>query len=321
MRSTNGRRAVLAMLGAGALTACTAPQRLGDARKPPVEGGIGGTGIVGVVTDFGSLMVNGLRVGVPADAAATNAFGPIDPAEVRIGDATTIEASVVDGVLAARRVHVAHPVIGRVDHVSAGGRRGGVAGVAVDLEPGALGSLALGARVAVSGLWRGDTVVATKVTPAPSGAARDVLAGEVRIDARGEARVGGVALRTVGRTPEAGVFVTAVGQSRHGAFRADTVRVGRFFGAAGPLSALSVEGWLEPQAKAPFFAVSGLGHSFDPDAKLTAFDSARAIFAGGYDGRFVAETGLALPEDFDRRRLALRAVAADPAAAPTRPTR
>ncbi|MEM8752997.1 MAG: hypothetical protein AAGF90_08480, partial [Pseudomonadota bacterium] len=57
------RRAALAGIGAALLGACAPGSREGagvaDARKDPAEGGIGGTGIVGVLTDFGSLVVNG----------------------------------------------------------------------------------------------------------------------------------------------------------------------------------------------------------------------------------------------------------------------
>ncbi|MEO1512732.1 MAG: hypothetical protein AAFU70_11715, partial [Planctomycetota bacterium] len=82
---------------------------------------------------------------------------------------------------------------------------------------------------------------------------------------------------------------------------------GRFTGAAGPLEQLSVEGYLEPSSKAPGFALSGLGHSFDPDARLEPFAEGRALFEGPYTGDFAVDLALALPEGVAARRAALPA--------------
>ena len=77
MRSVN-RRAVLVGAGVGLLGACTLDKDFaGGARKQP-KGGIGGTGIVGTLTDFGSLIINGLRVTLPVDLRVGTTFGMVD---------------------------------------------------------------------------------------------------------------------------------------------------------------------------------------------------------------------------------------------------
>ena len=84
---------------------------------------------------------------------------------------------------------------------------------------------------------------------------------------------------------------------------------GRFFGDAGPLEQLLVEGYLEPTKQAPFFTVSGLGHSFDRNAKLNELKGQRVLFSGPYVGTFAVEQGLPLPGDQDARRALVRRVA------------
>ena len=84
------RRGVLAGLGAG-LLASTAPVR-GATEKPPVEGGLGGTGIVGTLMGFGSLIVNGFRVETDAATAYSSTLGPFEPEALAVGQSLTIEA-------------------------------------------------------------------------------------------------------------------------------------------------------------------------------------------------------------------------------------
>ncbi|MEO1612986.1 MAG: hypothetical protein AAFU55_11645, partial [Pseudomonadota bacterium] len=56
------RRSLLLGASALAIGGCAADDRLAAADPDEPRGGIGGTGIVGVLTDFGSLIVNGKRI-------------------------------------------------------------------------------------------------------------------------------------------------------------------------------------------------------------------------------------------------------------------
>lgn len=283
----------------------------GGARKTP-RGGIGGTGIVGTLTDFGSLLVNGLVVETGARTRVTDAFRARDLSALAIGQSLTVEAEsaplfgsdTADAVYEAIRVHISHPVIGLVTDVGPAGQTARVAGVRVVREPGALGRFVPGTRMAVSGLWRGREVVASRVEPAAAGP--DVLAGELGADGRS---IGGLALVPGNAAlPGAGTFATVFGRSGPSGFAVEQVTPGRFTGVAGALVSLSVEGYLEPIAKAPGFAISGLGHSFDEAASLRALAADRAVFRGGYDGSFVVEDGLVLPEGLSERRRLLAGV-------------
>ncbi|MEM9725618.1 MAG: DUF5666 domain-containing protein [Pseudomonadota bacterium] len=331
------RELLAALLGSAALSGCSYLERAeGDPRQaeawPEPEGGIGGTGLrgvglVGALTDFGSFRVNGRRVETPDDAIYVDAFGPIPKSRIGIGHSLTLETEARGPVLVARRVELTQPLIGAVEEVAEGGRRLRVLGVTVRVDPDAHRALRPGDRVAVSGVWRGAEVAASRLDPAPAGGL-DVIAGAMGAsDGSGARRVGGarVALPRGARpTGVAAGYVSAVGvwspqdagrdtgQDRgRGVLKAERARFGRFTGAA-PLTELSVEGYLEAVAAAPNFEISGLGHSFDAAAQLAAFAEGRTLFEGPYRGDFLVATGAALPERFSERRSALRAGALRP---------
>ncbi|MEO0820460.1 MAG: DUF5666 domain-containing protein [Pseudomonadota bacterium] len=315
------RRRFLAGAAGATLAGCAPGERVAEERpRPPKEGGIGGTGIVGVLTDFGSIVVNARRIAVDRAPEITDALGARNADALVRGQSLTVEATedAPGAGLYARRIHITHPLIGPVERVTADGRGLVVAGVAVRLEPGVALEAAPGAAVAVSGLWDGDVVVASRIDPAPTDL---VVVSGTLMASGGGAAVHALALAPGAALPAPGGFVTVAGRLSGGALVAERVVEGRFTGAAGPLIALSVEGYLEPVTAAPGFTLSGLGHSFDRDAQLAAFARGRALFEGPYTGDFAVRHGLALPEGTAARRAALPA-GLDIAAAPgTRPTR
>ncbi|MEL7469311.1 MAG: DUF5666 domain-containing protein [Pseudomonadota bacterium] len=307
MRKIN-RRVILAGFGASAVGACGSAIELGEAKKKP-KGGIGGTGIVGTLTDFGSLIVNGLRVQLSDDSELTDAFGRTGADQLAVGQSLTIEASSSADGLFASRVHVTHPVIGRVIMDERDGGVARVNGIEVLPEAGMIGQLRNGARVAVSGVWQGNRIVGSRVDELPLGGP-SVLSGSISPLATG-AGVGIGARRILTDSsflPAPGSYGTVIGDETAQGLAPDRIIPGRFTGAAGPLQALSIEGYLDPIDAAPFYTISGLGHSFDRDVKLAALSDRRAIYSGAYDGDFRAETGLEVPQSLTERRAAMKAL-------------
>ncbi|MEM9146346.1 MAG: hypothetical protein AAGC57_09120 [Pseudomonadota bacterium] len=295
------RRLFLLGLGAGALVGCAEPFQKADGRRPPAEGGIGGTGIIGVVTALGSIHVAGQRV-LLEQAEISDAFGALSATAVRPGHSVTIEAAVSAAGARARRVQLTYPLVGPL-------RRGTdlrIMGVKVIPEPG-VSVPAKAARVAVSGLWRGDAVMASHLEPA-SPDHPDLVAGDVSRTTEGSLRIGGLpVLAPSPEIPQEGSFAMAIGRAGQDRLVADRLEPGRFFGAAGPLVRLLVEGYLQPSDEAPGFAISGLGHSFDPAAQLGAVAGQRALFAGPYTGLFSVSHAVLLPDDLAGRRTLLGA--------------
>lgn len=128
--------------------------------------GIGGTGIVGTVTAFGSVWVNGLRVDLPPTTDVRIEGQPAQPGDVRIGQTVAMTATPGGPTgLTARTLEVRFAVAGPVERATAGGAL--VLGQRIDLAE-AEGSTALtpGRWVAVSGLRRPDGVIdASRVDP------------------------------------------------------------------------------------------------------------------------------------------------------------
>jgi len=305
------RRRVLAVIGAGMVGACTKPAEVvksPEPKAPPAP--VGGIAIFGTLTDFGSLSVNGLRIETDGKTSVSNAFGEVVPGALAIGQVLTIEAEAVPGALIARRVYINYPVIGAIGKVSPDRRRITVLGIEIELAGGLDLTLGPGKGVAVSGLWNGERIVATLVSPFPD---RNLLAGTLRIDERKRLSVGGVRLRLAKEVeaPPAGSYVSAWGTPRRRYFKVKKLDQGRFTGAAGALKQLSVEGYLEPVDTPPGFEISGLGTGFDPKARLEPFRATRTLFSGRYDGRFLVETGVPLSEDVLNRRAALRQAQAE----------
>ena len=302
MSSVN-RRTVLLGAGAGLLGGCgVGDEFVGGSRKQP-KGGIGGTGIVGTLTDFGSLILNGLRVNVPVDLRVGTALGPVAQDRLAIGQTLTVEAETLTGSLIARRVDIMHPVIGRVGKVAADGRLLEVAGVPVRVEPGAVAQFREGAKVAVSGVWNQSEIIASRIALVED-TPQVVVAGTVRLSAdTGEWRIGAMpVILPSGVSVQDGAFATASGYLHGNRMKVERYQPGRFVGAAGPLVALSVEGYLAPTPEAPFQTVDGLGHSFSEDSQLDPYVGRRTLFRGGYNGTFRVEDGVVLEEAFDARR-------------------
>ena len=322
------RRSLLVGIGLSALAACAPagdPLRRRETAQgnqppanPPSEGGIGGTGIIGILADANRPLINGLRLSPPAGLPLRDAFGATSRSALALGQALTVEAIRDDeGALLVRAMTLVEPLVGPIEAVTGDGFR--CLGVAVTIEPGAPlvapdgapFTPAAGQRVAVSGLWRGEAVVASRVELLPAAEGPAVVAGTVKAGATPDTvRIGALDLvLPSGRSaPPVGSFATATGRQAGKALIVERVAEGRFSAVAAFLDRLSVEGYLEPVAAAPSYTVSGLGHSFDPAAKLDDLSTGRALFVGPYDGTFRVELGLPLPEGIARRQALLAAI-------------
>ncbi|GIT91696.1 hypothetical protein JANAI62_21530 [Jannaschia pagri] len=278
---------------------------VGWTQEREIEGGIGGTGIVGIATEVGGLVVAGRALTTDDGTRITDAFGALPAAALTRGDSLTVEAAGSVGSLVARRIHVTQPVVGTVTAASA--RQVTVNGVTVTLDSG-LRSVRPGSRVAVSGLWRGTEVIASRLSPARS--PLDLVSGDVS-RGQGATRIGAVPVARLPGRPPSGSFATAFGRydPARGLFQVQQSETGRFTGAAGRLRRLAVEGFLEPSNAAPGFRISGLGHSFARNLNLSNLAQGRALFSGAYRGTFAADQALPLPEDTRRRAAILGALA------------
>lgn len=319
------RTAFASALGVSGLTALSGCSGLRQsASTNPAEGGIGGTGIVGTVIASSpeTLSVNGFALSVTDETRVFDAFGERPVESLKPGHSVTVVATRRGDTLVAHRIGLTQPAIGRVGRVDAqtnsftllGARVVQAAQTDVLPEPGQ--------RVAVSGLWRGSEIVASLVEPLGQDGV-SVAAGSVSDASDAHTLIGSVRTRfsSGARAPEPGSFVTVKGSEGPEGIEPTDVEFGRFVGDIPAFDSLSVEGYLEPIDAAPGYTVSGLGHSFDKDAKLRGLPEQRMLLVGPYRGTFMVSHGKPLPENPAGRKTVLAALG-DPlqptAAFPTR---
>ncbi|WP_244498793.1 DUF5666 domain-containing protein, partial [Methylobacterium sp. GXS13] len=205
MRSSPNRRFVLRLLaGAATLLPGTAwpqenprDQGIGGTGmkmiEEPKDGalgegdrGIGGTGVIGTIRRFGSIVVNDLRIAYPPEVAVQIDGEPAKATDLKIGQVVQVVARPERGGLGTSRIDVTSEVVGQVESVSPG--RMIVLGQRVD-SAGLAGDWQAGSRVAVSGLRRPDgVIVASLIEPRTSGP--DRVAGPVRLAAGGGLAIG-----------------------------------------------------------------------------------------------------------------------------------
>ncbi len=150
-----------------------APSPLGEGDR-----GIGGTGVIGTIRQFGSIIVNDLRIAYSPTVAVRIDGEPATAADLKIGQVVQVVARYENGGLATQRIEVASEVVGTVESAAPGrlvvlGQRVSTAGLTGDWKPGT--------RVAVSGLRRQDGVIVASLIE-PQGSGPDRVAGPVRRD-------------------------------------------------------------------------------------------------------------------------------------------
>jgi hypothetical protein len=161
----------------------------GTGYQPSGDGrGIGGTGIVGTISAFGSIWVNGVEVSYWEDQTVSLYDRPATAKQLRIGQVVAVEADVRADRLVARSIEVRHAVVGPIASIDARAGIMQVLGQRVRMPAGdpLNATLRPGDWVAVSGLRvpKGD-VVASLLEQPPEGVGA-LVRGEVeRVDAQG----------------------------------------------------------------------------------------------------------------------------------------
>ncbi|HEV7438321.1 MAG TPA: DUF5666 domain-containing protein [Methylobacterium sp.] len=160
--------------------------------SPLSEGdrGIGGTGVIGTIRRFGSIIVNDLRISYPADVAVRIDGAAATASDLKIGHVVRVVARSGARGLSTQRIEVTSEVVGPVEAAAKGSLT--VLGQRVSTS-GLTGAWKPGERVAVSGLRRPDgVIVASLIEHRPAGPAR--VAGPVRRGPDGTAMIGALRL-------------------------------------------------------------------------------------------------------------------------------
>lgn len=222
--------------GVGGTGAPIVQEGLGGTGAP--QEGIGGTGIVGVITGFGSVCVNGAEVHYDESTAVTLDGEPVSAARLGVGQVARVVARTQARGLVARSIAIEHAVVGPLGRLDASRGRLHVLGQAVRFAPEAVRDGAgrpaaaeslRGARVVqVSGLRtpQGE-LLATRIEPAAAGT-RASASGTITRIAEGRAAIGAMEI-DIGALAEparlvAGQQVVLIGRAVSGRLRAESAR-------------------------------------------------------------------------------------------------
>lgn len=340
------RRAAAALAALAALSACTtaghAVRSVEDMAEDvralyaePREAAR--VGILGTVTGAppGVLEVNGLTVATAPDTLLSGGLaapGPLSGTDIPPGHVVEIAAERRAGQLVAREVEPIFALAGPIGSVDHGARRLEVMDTTVVVPPeallpaGGLGGLRPGQRVAISGLWYGETLVASRIDPRTvKGVADAVVSGVVAPLPGARYRIGGTPLAAELGTLRPGYFHVVTGDWVTGALVVDEVRLGRRVISRWPNEALVVEGYGEARDFAGFYSgypgpdrdghfpgytfvgeegklggdpawrdhfvdIGGLGRPLDErEQEIRSLDGIRALFVGRHDGPWGGE--------------------------------
>jgi hypothetical protein len=193
------------------------------------EGGMGGTGVVGVITGFGSICVNGIELHYDANTPVLVDGEKKTPEHLAIGQLVAVDADGQGQSLKARQIAVYSMLAGPVGWVSPTGESFVALGQTVRLDaatakgqPGRAWRPKVGDHVRVNGLPESSGVIrATSIERIAPGN-RVSLQGRVDTASGGVARIGNMVV-TAAKSLRSGDFVRISGRMDKGVLRAERV--------------------------------------------------------------------------------------------------
>lgn len=241
----------LAVLASLFLT--TAPAQSSDEDR---EGGILGTGIVGTITRLGSIHVNGQHILIAPGMKVASALGTIPAHSLRPNDTVAVlvvpDGSYWRAVSLTQTFAVVGPVSAKVGT--------GLEIMGTRVIPAAGTSVPrtrIGDWVAVSGLWQGDRIIASRVKAIPPQAKARIRGSYLALNKAGFQMVGGTRLTGISpRHLRPGDLVRAEGVPIRDGLEVTRLGTGEF---AGPRALVLVQGYLSPPQVSGLYTVLGTG--------------------------------------------------------------
>ena len=195
---------LLALLAGGASAAPEKRKPKGgtDGDATGLDNGIGGTGVVGTIRGFGSIIVNGLRIAYPERVRVKIDGAAARVSDLRVGHVARVIARKHRGHYSTAEIRIISEVVGPIESID--GRRLVVLGQDADVDESvSIDEYGVGDWVEVSGLRRIDQTLDVSLVEK-----RDV----------GEARLAGTVVRnmfghlTIGSQALAGLTDAQLGQ-------------------------------------------------------------------------------------------------------------
>ena len=222
--------------------------------EEPREGGLTGTGIVGLVSADGRVEINDLVLTVPDTATVASPLGDIAVQDLQPGDMVALQLGGDRqdmSVIAARQVIQLIGPISAVTDVS-------YTVLGTTITRPASSNAGIGEWIAVSGHWREDGIVASRVEVL-SPQQTIYMQGTYEPTASGVGRIGNTLIRGVlPAADKPGTVIRVTGQASGDMLIADTVVVGQF---AAPVRFVLSQGYLSVPDITGHYTVLGTGIS------------------------------------------------------------
>lgn len=182
---------------------------MGERPRAPQDRGIGGTGLYGRITGFGSILLNGARVRYPATARVRLFGRTVRPQAMKIGHVVGITAAGTADRFETGQIEIDHLVAGPVE--ARGWFSGGFTVLGQTIQPLAGAEIPeAGEWVAISGFRRPDGgIAASLIEPAMDRIAR--LTGILRAAPGGGFVLGSLTVAGPGLAPRLGQRVALEG--------------------------------------------------------------------------------------------------------------
>ncbi len=235
---------------------------------------IGSTGIVGTITGFGSICVNGVEVHYGANTPTWMGGQPGNARGLAIGQVVSVDAQGVGHEVHARAIQVLYAVTGPVTRVDPLSGQLQVLGQQVRRRaPGRATTVRPGDFVQVSGLRRADgVIVASRIRAANHGTAS--VTGPVTAVAPGRIRIYGLNINLGHTTVPAGLstgrIVHVTGRVDGGSLHADRIDVEEGLPFDGAVQHLSIEGYVRNRHGHHEVTVGGTEVRISPNTRFTA---------------------------------------------------
>lgn len=248
------------------------------------EGGIIGTGIVGTVTHLGSIHVNGQHIQIDRSQKVADAIGSLNAGDLQPGHTVAVTVRPEGDHWRASKIRQIFPLVGPVETVDETTIK--VLGTRVLLDASLLRPAA-GDWVAVSGLWQGKDIKASRLDLVPEALRQARIGGTYFApDANGKLIIGNTAISGITATHlEPGDLVRAFGAPSDGGLEA--VRLERhLFGDEVRL--VQIEGHLSEPDPSGLYTVLGSGmiaYTEQPDM----IDVQTPVILCNTDPRFVVQ--------------------------------
>lgn len=224
--------------------------------KKPREGGILGTGIVGTITQLGSIYVNEQHIRFDPDLRVKTAFGPRKAATLVPGETVVVRAIESSGAWLAEEITLYHPLIGPLRQENGAFF---VMGTQVEAENAEILSndgLQDGDWVSVSGLWRMNEVVASRIEEVSAKPRATLIGSYVENDDR-SFLIGGTAVNQLTlEHVQTGDVLTVQGRPNGNSLDATNVKIGLF---EKPVTHIIAQGFLSVPDRQGLYTVLGSG--------------------------------------------------------------